>query len=145
VTPRIVLDSNVIVSALISPGGTPARIFRARLAEGRLVVVTSHELLAELRAVLNRERLRPRFPRGHAGALEALRALESSATIVDPAIRLAIVRDEADNRVVEAAVAGAVGYIVSGDTHLLSLGEASGIRLVSPVERLPILEDEHGN
>lgn len=55
---RIVLDTNVLVSALISGDGPPGRVLAA-VKRGRLMLVTSEAQLAELRTVVGRERLRP--------------------------------------------------------------------------------------
>lgn len=55
---RIVLDTNVLVSALIAGGGPPGRVLAAIRRE-RLTLVTSEAQLAELRTVLTRDRLRP--------------------------------------------------------------------------------------
>ncbi len=55
---RIVLDTNVLVSALIAGDGPPGRVLAAIRRE-RLTLVTSEAQLAELRAVLTRDRLRP--------------------------------------------------------------------------------------
>lgn len=125
---RAVLDSNVIVSGL-GWSGAPARIIDAVLA-GELLLVTSSPLLAELRRVLAYPKLARAIPDG--SRLADL--LEMSSVVVEPSGVFAVVEDESDNRVLEAAVAAGVDYIVSGDGHLLTLGVFQGIPILTPAE-----------
>jgi putative PIN family toxin of toxin-antitoxin system len=135
VTPRVVLDSNVIVSGL-GWSGPPARILDAAL-DGQLVLVTSPPLLAELRRVLGY----PKLAKVIDGAQQLVDLVEASSVVVLPTRVLAVVGDESDNRVVEAAVEGAADYIVSGDDDLLGLGSFQGIPVVAPVEFVAVALD----
>jgi putative PIN family toxin of toxin-antitoxin system len=126
VTPRVVLDSNVIVSGL-AWSGPPARIVDAAL-DGQLELLTSHSLLGELRRVLAYPKLAKAI--GEGGRLADL--VESCSVIVEPRIVITAVTDESDNRILEAATEGAADYIVSGDAHLLVLGSFRGIPIVEP-------------
>ncbi len=127
-TRRAVLDSNVIVSGL-GWSGAPARIVASVLA-GELMLVTSPPLLAELRRVLAYPKLAKVIPEG-----ERLADLvEMSSVVVEPTSVFDAVRDESDNRVLEAAVDGVADYIVSGDEHLLTLSTFHRIPIVTPSE-----------
>jgi len=128
VTPRAVLDTNVIVSGFGWPGA-PAQILDAAL-DGRLVLVTSPPLLAELRRVLRYPKLAKVIKEG--ARLADL--IETSSAVVLPSRVFAVVSDESDNRILEAAVEGAADYIVSGDDHLLRLGSFQGIPVMPPAE-----------
>ncbi len=124
---RIVADTNILVSALIFPGGSPEAVYRLVLEE-RIELVTSRPLLAELGRVLTLK-----FGWQPARAEEAVEQLVRVAQIVDPREVLSVVdADPADNRVLEAAVEGEVDAIVSGDSHLLGLVEWRGIAIRSP-------------
>lgn len=127
-TPRVVLDTNVVVSGLGWPG-PPAAILDA-VSDGRLVLVTSAPLLAELRRVL----AYPKLAKVIRDAAQFAELIASSSDVVTPAQTLAVVDDESDNRVVEAAVEGAADYIVSGDADLLDLGSFQGIPVFRPAE-----------
>ena len=119
---NVVADTNVLVSALIFPGGAPEALYRLAL-EGRITLVTSPPLLVELGRVLTEK-----FGWHHDRAKEALEQLIRLGEIVKPAEVVADIQaDPADNRVLEAAAAGNVAAIVSGDQHLLSLGVWRGI------------------
>ena len=129
---RAVLDTNVLVSAVISERGAPWRMLRA-WRDGAFVLVTSPALLNELQRVL----VRPHIARAHKRSAQETIALTETlrqrATVVTPRSRVDVIRDDPDdNRVLEAALAGGADYIVSGDRHLLALGEYEGIRVVTP-------------
>ena len=113
---RVVLDTNILISALIFPGGPPEAVYR-RALEGHIEVVTSRPLLAELGRVLV-----AKFGWRSDRAEEAVAQLARVATVVSPSERVEeIAEDPADDRVLEAALAGAAEVIVSGDRHLLKL------------------------
>jgi putative PIN family toxin of toxin-antitoxin system len=136
VTPRTVLDTNVIVSGLGWPG-PPATILDAA-SDGRLVLVTSAPLLAELRRVLDY----PKIAKVIAGGAELADLVEASSVVVAPTRVVDVVSDESDNRVLEAAVEGAADYIVTGDADLLDLDSFQGIAIMRPAEFVAVALDQ---
>jgi putative PIN family toxin of toxin-antitoxin system len=129
VVARAVLDTNVYVSAY-GFGGLPAQLLRAAIL-GEFELVTSPVLLAEVARVLA-DKLE--FDRERVEA--AIMQIARIAAVVRPTERLAVVADEPDNRVLECAVCGGADTIVSGDRHVLELGEYAGIRVMSVAEAL---------
>jgi putative PIN family toxin of toxin-antitoxin system len=124
---RVVADTNVLVSALIFPGGPPEAIYRLAL-EGRIDLVTSRPLLAELGRVLTEK-----FGWHPEQTEQAVGQLIRLAHIVDPDEAISEIQaDPADNRVLEAAAARDAAAIVSGDQHLLALGAWRGIPIHDP-------------
>lgn len=124
---KVVADTNVLVSALIFPGGSPEAFYRLVL-EGRIELVTSRPLLTELGRVLTEK-----FGWEPDRAEEAVGQVVRLAAIVDPREALSeIEADPADNRVLEAAAEGGADVIVSGDRHLLALGSWRGIQIQPP-------------
>jgi len=122
---RIVFDTNVLISAYVFPGGNPEAAYR--LVLGGAELVTSRPLLAEFGRVLE-----SKFGWEPSKSEEAVRQVARLATLTEPGERLGIVaEDPADDRVVEAALAGSVAYIVSGDRHLLDLGSFRGVRIIT--------------
>lgn len=117
----------MLVSGLGWPGPSAA-ILDAVLRDGRLELVHSPPLLAELRRVLAYPKL-ARVIGDPAGLAELIEAV---AVPVDPEHTLHVVVDEPDNRVLEAAVAGTAAYVISGDHHLLELGTFEGIQILTP-------------
>lgn len=122
--PRAVFDTNVLVSAYAF-GGVPAALMRAAIV-GDVELVTSPALLAELARVLA-DKLDFDAPRVD----DVIRQVARVAAVVRPHARLTVIADEPDNRVLECAVEGRADMIVSGDRHLLDLGEFEGVRIVT--------------
>jgi putative PIN family toxin of toxin-antitoxin system len=124
---RVVLDTNVLVSALFF-GGTPERILLAGL-HGEIDVVTSEALLAELMRVLE-----DKFGLPARDAHGVIALLRTVAEVMEPGIRVSVVTAcDADNRVLECAAAAGVDAVVTGDTrHLLPLKSFQGIPIMDP-------------
>ncbi len=120
----VVLDTNILVSGL-GWSGPPSVVVDAVLA-GQLMLVSSPSLLAELERVLAYPKLAAVFvdPAGIAGRIRTL------AELVEPASTLAVLADEPDNRVLEAAVAARADAVVTGDSGLLALGDYEGIPIM---------------
>ena len=135
---RVVVDTNVLVSSALVPGGPPARLVLAWI-EDRFQLITSPELLAELQRVLTRPRVVRRILTSDGSIL--LEQLDDRAEVVHPSVRLEVVRDPDDDRVLEAAVAGMADVIVSGDRDLLDLGEYEGISIVTAAQFLAMLDE----
>jgi putative PIN family toxin of toxin-antitoxin system len=122
---RVVADTNVFISALMF-GGLPGRFLDLALGR-RFTLVISEALLDELD-----EKLRGKFAVSESDALAIRAKLEDNATVVNPDFELdAVPGDPDDNRVLECAVAGRAGTIVSGDRHLLRLASFEGIAIVT--------------
>ena len=100
----VVLDTNVVISALISPRGAPAQIYRA-WQKGRFTYVSSPPLLDELARALSYPRVRKYLAWTDEERGEFLEALAYAAKLVIPTIKLNVVSDDPDDdRVLEAAV-----------------------------------------
>ena len=126
---RIVLDTNVLVSALISRTGPPGRLLAA-IRQQRLTLVTSEAQLAELRSVLGRERLRPYIRSEEAQDL--IRNLEAIGEVVSDLPTVNVSPDPDDNPILATAIAGQADLIVSGDKrHMLVLGQVDNIPIVT--------------
>jgi putative PIN family toxin of toxin-antitoxin system len=130
--PRAVLDPGVVVSALISPKGAPAKVLLAARA-GSFDLIVSRKLLGELEAVLRREKFRRYLELDAVGA--TMRLLRHAGELVaDPAgpppIRCA---DPEDDYLIALAHARNAA-LVSGDRHLLDL--AGKIPVFPPSEFL---------
>jgi len=132
---RVVLDTNTLVSGIISPGGPPRRLLvgaRRQIFE----LCSSATLLAELLDVLAREKFSIRLAQAglsHQGIVVDLRRLAHMATPQEgPRV---IEQDADDDHVIACAVAGQAGLVVSGDKHLHSLGgQYQGIPIVTATE-----------
>ncbi|QDT67148.1 hypothetical protein MalM25_00450 [Planctomycetes bacterium MalM25] len=129
---RIVLDTNVLVSALISGNGPPADLFD-RWDEDEFDLVTSFAQFKELERVLSYPRIAKHL---RVGVVEAaLFRLANTAIVVSDLPEVTLSADPDDNLILATAVAGVVDLLVSGDRkHLLPIGEVQGIPIVTASE-----------
>jgi putative PIN family toxin of toxin-antitoxin system len=128
---RVVLETNILVSAFIFPGGPPEAAYRLVL-EGRVELVTSRPLLVELGRVLTEkfgwESTRPD---------EVVAQIARVGHVVRPTETVSeVAADPSDDRVLEAAAEGGAEVIVSGDRHLLRLGTWRSVRVESAAKFL---------
>lgn len=133
---RIVLDANVIVSALIRPDSVPGRIVRAVVEESAARLVTSRPLIAELRAVLDYPRLQRYLKMSEGDKEEFVILLEQVADPVNLTAHPApgICRDPDDEPYLQTALAGRADYIVSGDADLLELRSVEHVPIMLPAD-----------
>jgi putative PIN family toxin of toxin-antitoxin system len=129
---RVVLDANVLVSAILSPRGALAQILDAWRAE-QFNLVISDAILAEIGQVFRY----PKIARRHRWYDEQLQTfldnLAALAILTPGELPLTVITDDPpDNRYLECAVEGNAAYIVSGDQLLLRLGSYQGIPIVTP-------------
>ena len=128
----VVLDTNVIISALLSPKGAPAEIIR-RWEAGEFDVVTAPPLLDELRRALAYGRVKKHLKQPRKMVADLIKRLETVATVVASPPSLDVIQeDPADNRVLECALAGKASYIVTGDAHLLKLKQHEEVVILNP-------------
>lgn len=133
---RLVLDTNVVLSALLWRG-TPYRLLQAARASDRIRLFTSAVLLEELAEVLNRPSPAKRLTLIGRTARQVLTDYVEVAELVAPAATPPIVAADADDdHVVAAAVAAQADLIVSGDRHLLALGRHGAIAILNPLDAL---------
>ena len=125
---RVVLDTNVAVSAALLRRSTPRRAFDEAIDHGTLLISTV--TLAELGEVLSRSRFN-RYLREEL-RLEFLAALLREAELVEITETVSVCRDPDDDKFLELAVSGAATHIISGDEDLLTLHPFRGISVLSP-------------
>lgn len=134
---RAVLDPNVLISGLLSPGGAPADVLRAWRA-GRYELIVSPSLLAELERVLEYPKIRRRVPADAASRF--VHALSRQASLSEDVIADAPRSPDPDDDYLVALAQTRRALLVSGDADLLGLSPA--IPVYSPREFLGWL-DEH--
>lgn len=132
---RVVADTNVLVSAL-QFGGKPKQLLDLAI-EGQVDLAVSEAIIAETLRVL-----RDKFERAPEWLAEADRQMHVIIRLVHPTeVIQAIEADPTDDRILECAIAADAEVIVSGDSHLLSLGVFRGIPIRRVAEFLASLED----
>ena len=136
---RLVLDTNIVVSALIW-GGTPYKLLQAA-TDGGVELFSSPMLLAELNRVLAREHLSSCLAKQASSAEQAIGFYGELAISVSPLVTpRAVPRDADDDQVIAAALAAGADLVVSGDADLLSLGSFEGIAIVTASAALARIE-----
>jgi len=131
---RLVLDTNVVVSALLWKGA-PRRLLRAAAVAG-VELVTSEPLLAELADVLSRSKFKKSLGVLGVSSGELFVTYARQATMVQPAAVPRIAPDRDDDVVIGTALAANANFVVTGDRTLLSVAKHEGVRIVSVGEAL---------
>jgi putative PIN family toxin of toxin-antitoxin system len=127
---RVVLDTNVLISAALSRLGSPFACLRWVLDNATLIV--ARELLEELETRL----ARPKFNKyvDDLRRREFVADLGLSAVLVELSGMVRVCRDPDDDKLLEIAVAGRVDCLVTGDQDLLVLHPFQGIPILTPAE-----------
>lgn len=132
---RVVVDTGVLVSALIRPLGTVGQILHA-LRDGRFTAIYSTPMMLEITEVLSRQKIKEKYhiqPDDIAGLINLVRL---RGELVIPKQSITACRDPKDNKFLEAALAGKAEAIVTGDDDLLVLHPFVGIEILRPAELL---------
>ena len=126
---RAVLDTNVLISSVISTG-VPHDIVVAGF-DGEYQIIVSVPTLREFRETLLK--YPERFHMDPDEVQQEVETIRYFADFVDPEVDISAVEDDPDDdKFLEAAVAGNVEYLVSGDQHLLDLDSFRGVDIVEP-------------
>jgi len=140
---RVVLDTNVFVSSLLSTQGLPAQVLHA-WREGRYMLVTSPPIIAEIVEVLESPRISKKYLIGQED-IEHLVDLLKTDTILVPgraAIKGSVPQDPRDEMFLACAIDAKADCIVSGDRHLLDLRTYRGIPILTVNEFAEKLENQ---
>ena len=132
---RVVFDTNILISAAISPLGKPFACVRWALANA--TQITSAAMYEELRTRLQRPRIARLLVEPH--ATQFLQDAASAFQVVAPAQIDPVCRDPDDDVVLATAVAGRADCIVTGDQDLLVLDPFQGIRILTPAAFLEVV------
>jgi putative PIN family toxin of toxin-antitoxin system len=127
---RVVFDTNILLSALVFPGGRGEAALR-RIIEQTDQLILSRPIVDELLDVLARKFARDAEELAHVAVF-----VSELAVVVAPKRRLRVVKDDPDNRILECAVAGRAEVIVTGDKALLALKLYQKIRILTLREYL---------
>jgi len=127
---RIIVDTNVLISAIIFSGETPRACLRHVL--GHHEIIFSNETFAEFKKIL----LSDKFYRDKFLRYTYVKTIENRGKFVETFHTFKDCRDAKDNMILEAAVSGKADYIITGDKDLLVLSPFRGITILSPGEFL---------
>jgi putative PIN family toxin of toxin-antitoxin system len=132
---KVVLDTNVVVSAIISDG--KSRELLAKGIANQYSIVTSDLILKELVVVLRR----PKFKISEDEIQRTIVAVIRTAEVVNVKTKIkAVKEDPKDDMIIETAIDGDADIIVTGDSHLLALEAFRGINVITVEKMLDSLQ-----
>ena len=132
---RVVLDTNVLVSAIVY-GGNPRKVLQAAIS-GAVDISVSEAIIKELQDVLQRPKFGLRVQFVH----NTIAELTSIAEWVVPTKHHQLVDDDpSDNLVLDCAAAAEADYLVTGDDHLLQLKKCGSVKIVNSQQFVEILK-----
>jgi putative PIN family toxin of toxin-antitoxin system len=136
---RVVLDTNVVVSAFLSSSGVAARILK-HLEQEAFELLLCEDILHEYVVALGYERVKKQHKLSDEQIVRVLEELRASAAFVKPAVQLTVVAaDPDDDKFFECALEGGAHFIVSGDTTVQAVKQYQGIQVLSPTLFLAML------
>jgi putative PIN family toxin of toxin-antitoxin system len=131
---KVVFDTNVYISAFTSPDSKAENAYLLAV-RGKIELYTSVSILTELA-----KKLREKFKWDDREITHVMKHTSKVAKVIKPDITINLLHDETDNRILECAKASSADLIVTGDKHLLSLKEFSGIGITRVAGFLYTLE-----
>jgi putative PIN family toxin of toxin-antitoxin system len=137
---RAVVDTNILVRAIIKPLGTVGPVL-SRLRDNHYTLLYAQSLLAELVDVLNRPRIRDKYGLSDEDIKTVIALILLRGEAVMPQRRIEICRDPKDDKLLEVAVAGSADVIVSGDEDLLVPNPFENIPIITPRTFLEMLNN----
>lgn len=129
----VVLDTNIVVSALLSPKGSEAAVFRLCLS-GIIHIYVSEPILQEYEGVLSR----PKFKRSLSVVHQLMAGIRQASELVVPARSLSVSTDRSDNRFLECAEAAKAEFLVTGNRRHVP-AEWKGTKIVGAPQLLALL------
>jgi putative PIN family toxin of toxin-antitoxin system len=127
---RAVLDTNVVVSSVISKKGAPFHLLQA-WTDLRFTFITSESIIEEVQRVLSKPNVKDVFRLTDEQISQLAETMRQNAVVVPGKadVRGAIPEDPSDEMFLAAALDGKAGFIISGDKHLLDLKTFRGIEI----------------
>jgi uncharacterized protein len=137
--PKAVLDSNIIVSALIVPHGKPAQIILLA-KEGKFQCTLSEEIIQEVRNVLQRKHIQKKYHPSENAIEDFIKIIRANSTFhTIQQVENIIPNDPPDNIVLACAVESRADYLVSGNLHFINLKDYRNVKMVTPAQFLEVL------
>ena len=140
---KVVFDTNVLLSAILTPHRAPAQLLQLAL-EGKFQLLISPEIMQEFVRVIRYPKLTKLLKKRRLTPKDLEDFLEKLGKIViwtPGKLRLeAVSEDPADDIILACAVEGGADFLVSGDHHLTDLQTFQGIRIVDPATFLGIFQ-----
>jgi hypothetical protein len=139
---RAVLDTNVWVSAILSPGHPPAKILELALT-GNLRLIISAGIIRDIGRVLQYPKVKKALERRRITSQEVddviLKLLKAAIIVPGEILAEGVSDDPADDMIIACALEGRADFIISGDHHLIDLKNFQGIKIIDPATFLALI------
>lgn len=133
---KIVLDTNVLVSALLKPGSTPELII-SMIRQKQILLCLSKDIFAEYSEVLNRDKFKGLDRKK---VKELLSKLKKDAMWIEPHASVDVIKaDPDDNRFLECTLEARADFLVTGNIHHFSFKKFHGTQITTPRKFLYIM------
>ncbi|MGH2413009.1 MAG: putative toxin-antitoxin system toxin component, PIN family [Microcystaceae cyanobacterium] len=132
---RLVIDTNVWISALLNPQGTPRKVVNLALTKFQLL--QSEETYLELATRLGKKKFDKYL--SETDRLTFLAAVKNKSQFIEIQHKTTLCSDADDNKFLELAVSGMARYLITGDNDLLVLKVYEEIKIVTPADFLQLL------
>ncbi len=141
---RVVLDTNVLASAMMNPFSTPGIVLRKIIEKPDIEMVFSEATLSELKRVLFYPKIRKRIDASDNDIHLWIESLGVIAHLIIPlySYEVFVTEDADDDIFIIAALEGKARYVVSGDNHLLKLKKIHSIEIIQPQEFLQFMDKQ---
>jgi len=135
---KVVFDTNIFISAFVVRGSLGERAFLLA-QQKRFDLCTSVSILTE-----TARKLRGKFNQADEDITGALKLISRASTVYKPSVRVDVLADAPDNRILECALAAGADLIVTGDRHLLKLKKYQDTPIIRLADLLRMFPSESG-
>lgn len=137
---RVVLDTNIMISSILSPQGISAKILDLA-KQMRFEILASEAILQEYEAALNYSDVKKRHGYTSTEITALVEGFYEFAAVVVPSEKLDIIDDPDDNKFLECAIEGNGEIIITRDPDLLSIGAYKEVQILTPTAFLRFMEE----
>ncbi|MGK7881284.1 MAG: putative toxin-antitoxin system toxin component, PIN family [Crocosphaera sp.] len=134
---RVVIDTNVFISALLNPNGTPKKVIN--LVVYQCVILQSEATYQELETRLTKKKFDKYLTQED--RLDFLASLTQKSLFIDITHKTIICSDVDDNKFLELAVSGMANYLITGDNDLLKIKNYQDVPIITPSNFFSLIED----
>jgi len=134
---RVVIDTNVFISALLNPQGTPREVIN--IAISQFVILQSEATYQELESRISKKKFDKYLEENN--RLKFLLAVRNESLFIDIVHETEIFSDSDDNKFLELAVSGNASYLITGAKDLLIINTYRGIPIITPANFLSIVQE----
>ena len=134
----VVIDTNVFISALLNPNGTPKKVIN--LAVNQYIILQSELTYQELNTRLSKKKFDKYL--SQEDRLDFLSSLRKRSLFIEINDEITVCADADDNKFLELAVSCQAEYLITGDNDLLEIKNYQNIPIVTPVSFLCVVKDK---